>query len=64
MAVSEIKTNTQSLETKGEHQTNVSYKIRQIIMKIMEYTHIHIRPRAKSIQSNKIIVGRPGEQRK
>ena len=37
MAVSEIKTNTQSLETKGEHQTNVSYKIRQIIIKIMEY---------------------------
>ena len=34
-------------------QTNGSYKIGQIIIKIMEYTHIHIHPWAKSKQSNK-----------
>ena len=53
MALSEIKTNTQKWETKDEPQTNGSYKIRQIILKIMEYTHIHIHPWAKSKQSNK-----------
>ena len=53
MALSEIKTNIQNQETKDEPQTNVSYKIRQIIIKIMEYTHIHIHPQAKSKQSNK-----------
>ena len=42
MALSEIKTNIQRRETKDESQTNGSYKIRQIIIKIMEYTHIHI----------------------
>ena len=44
MALSEIKTNTQKQETKDESQTNGSYNIRQIIIKIMEYTHIHIHP--------------------
>ena len=44
MALSEIKTNTQKWETKNETQTNESYKIRQIIIKIIEYTHIHIHP--------------------
>ena len=44
MAFSEIKTNIQKQETKDEPQTNSSYKIRQIIVKIMEYTHIHIHP--------------------
>jgi len=44
MALSEIKTNIQNQETKDEPQTNVSYKSRQIIIKIMEYTHIHIHP--------------------
>ena len=53
MALSEIKTNTQQREAKDEPQTNSSYKIRQIIVKIMEYTHIHIHPWAKSKQSNK-----------
>ena len=53
MALSEIKTNIQKRETKEEPQTNGSYKIRQIIIKIMEYTHIHIDPSAKSKQSNK-----------
>ena len=38
MALSEIKTNIQKQEIKDEPQTNVSYKIRQIITKIMEYT--------------------------
>ena len=53
MALSEIKTNIQKQETKDEPQTNGSYKIRQIIIKIMEYTHIHVHPYAKSNQSNK-----------
>ena len=52
MALSEIKTNIQKREIKDEPQTNGSYKIRQII-KIMEYTHIHIHPWAKSKQSNR-----------
>ena len=53
MALSETKTNIQKQETKDEPQTNGSYKIREIIIKIMEYTHIHIYPCAKSEQSNK-----------
>ena len=53
MALSEIKTNIQQWETKDEPQTNGSYKIRWIIFKIMEYTHIHTHPWAKSKQSNK-----------
>ena len=48
MVLSEIKTNIQNQETKDESQTNGSYKIRQIIIKIMEYTHIHIHLLAKS----------------
>ena len=51
MALSEIKTNIQKWEIKDEPQTNGSYKIRKIIIKIMEYTHIH--PWAKWIQSTK-----------
>ena len=39
MALSEIKTNIQKRGTKDELQTNVSYKISQIIIKIMEYTY-------------------------
>jgi len=53
MALSEIKTNIQKWETKDEPQTNDSYKIRQRIIKIMEYTHINIHSWAKSKQSNK-----------
>ena len=53
MALSEIKTNIQKRETKDEPQTNGSYKIRQIIIKIIEYTHIQIYPWTKSKQSNK-----------
>ena len=53
MALSEIKTNNPKKETKDAPQTNGSYKIRQIIIKVMEYTHIHIHPWAKSKQSNK-----------
>ena len=59
MALSEIKTNIQRRETKDEPQTNGSYKIRQIIIKIMEYTDIHIHPWAKSKQSNKNTVDWP-----
>ena len=50
MALSEIKTNIQKWETKDGPQTNGSYKIRQIIIEIMEYSHIH--PWAKSKHSN------------
>ena len=53
MALSEIKTSIPKWESKDEPQTNVSYKIRQIIIKIMGYTHIHIHPWGKSKQSNK-----------
>ena len=41
---SKIKANIQKQETKDEPHTNGSYKIRQIITKIMEYAHIHIHP--------------------
>ena len=44
MALSEIKTNIQKQETKDEPQTNDSYKIRQIIIMIMEYTPIRTHP--------------------
>jgi len=44
MALSGIKTNIKKRETKDESQTTDSYKIRQIIIKIMEYTLIHIYP--------------------
>ena len=37
-----MKTNIQKQEIKDEPQANGSYKIRQIIIKIMEYTHIPI----------------------
>ena len=42
MALSEIKTNIQKREAKHEPDKNGSYKIRQIIIKIMEYTRIHV----------------------
>ena len=51
MALSEIKTQTQNQEAKDEPQTKSRQKIRQIIIKIMEYTRTH--PQAKSKQSNK-----------
>ena len=41
MALSEIKTNIQKQEIKDEPQTNGSYKIRQIIIKIIDI-HIYI----------------------
>ena len=55
MALSEIKTNIKKNkikqisiinkgETKDEPQSNDNYKIRQLTIKIMEYTHIHIHP--------------------
>ena len=47
IALNEIKTNIQKQETKDEPETNGSYKIRQIIIKIMEYTHIHYTPMSK-----------------
>ena len=53
MALSEIKTNIEKQETKDEPQTSGSYKIRQIIIKIMKYTHIHIHPWAKWKHLNK-----------
>ena len=53
MALHGNKTNTQKQETKDPPQTNDSYKIRQIRMKIIEYTHIHVYPEAKPKQSKK-----------
>ena len=44
MALHEIKINAPKEETKDEPQTNGSYKIKHRIIKIMEYTHIHINP--------------------
>ena len=44
MALSGIKTNIQEREAKEEPQTIGSYKITQITIKIMEYTHIRIYP--------------------
>ena len=67
MALSDIKTNIPKWETKEELQTNGSYKIRQVIIKIMEYTHIHMQPCAKSKRSNnnkKSTMDWPSEQRK
>ena len=52
MALSEIKTNIQNQETKNEPQTNGSYKIRQIIIKIMEYTHIYIYTHEQSLKKS------------
>ena len=57
MALRESKTNNQKWETKDEPQTNGSYKLRQIIIKTMEYTHtyiyIYMHLWAKWKQSNK-----------
>ena len=53
MSLNGIKTNTQKWETKDKPQTNGNYKIRQIIIKIMEYTRTHIYRWAKSKQSNR-----------
>ena len=52
MALVEIKENIQKRETKDESQINGHYKIWQVIIKIMEYTHIHMQPCAKSKQTN------------
>ena len=42
MALSEIKKKERERETKDEPQTNDSYKIRHIVINIMEYTlYIH-----------------------
>ena len=40
IALRESKTNVPKQQTKDESQINGSYKIRQIIIKIMAYTHI------------------------
>ena len=41
MTLSEIKTNIPKWETEDEPQTNCGYKIKQIIIKIMEYIYTH-----------------------
>ena len=41
MALNEIETNTPKQETKDERQTNDSYRIRQVTIKVMEHIHIH-----------------------
>ena len=52
MALSEIKTNIQNEEPKLNPRLMAVKKIRQII-KIMEYTHMHIHLLTMSKQSNK-----------
>ena len=47
MALVEVKTNIQYQEITDEPQTNGTYKIRQIIIKIMEYTHLTYVPMRK-----------------
>ena len=64
MAVSEIKTNTQKQETKVEPQTNGSYKIRQIIVKIIEYTPIHYTHEQSQNSPTKIKYNRSTQQTK
>jgi len=49
MALSEIKANILQRETKDELQTNGSYRIMKIIIKIMEYTHI-LMSKVKTVQ--------------
>ena len=52
MALRESKTNVPNLETKGEPQTNSSYKIRQIIITNGMYTYTYT-PMSKVKTSNK-----------
>ena len=54
MALNEIKTNSPKWEAKDEPQTNGCYKIRQIIIKIMEYTHIIYSHKQKQNSPTKI----------
>ena len=62
MALSEIKTNIQNQDTKDEPKTNGNYNIRQIIIKIMEYTHIlHIHEQSQN-SPTKIKYGRLTQQ--
>ena len=53
MALSEGKTNVPKQETKDEPQKNGSYKIRQIIIKIMEYTYTP-KSKVKTVHKNKV----------
>ena len=64
MTLSEIKINIQKQETKDEPWTNGSYKIKQIIIKIMKYTHIHILRKVKTVQQKQSTIDWPGKQRK
>ena len=41
MALKERKADTLKPKTKGKSQLNAKYKIRQILIKIMAYIHIH-----------------------
>ena len=64
MALSEIKTNIPKQETKDEPQINGSYKIRQIIIKIIEYTHIHLTHEQSQNSPTKIKYSRLTQQTK
>ena len=48
-----VKQISENKKPKMNPQANGSYKIRQIIIKIIEYTHIHIHPWVKWKHSNK-----------
>ena len=54
MALRENKTNIQNQETKDEPHTKGKYKIRQIIIEIMEYTHTHTQAKSKQSNKNKV----------
>ena len=64
MALRECKTNIRKQETKGEPQTNGSYKIRQIIVKIIEYTPIHYTHEQSQNSPTKIKYSRLTQQTK
>ena len=54
MALSEIKASIQKWETKDEPQRNSSCKIKQIIIKIIEYTHTYTpMSKVKTVNKNK-----------
>jgi len=57
MKLSDIKTNTQKWETKDEPQKNGSYKIRKIIVIIMEYTYMKEQTRKTQAQINEEEIG-------
>ena len=63
MVLSENMRNMQKRDSKHEPKTKGSYKIRQV-MKIMEYTHIHIHPKQSERSQAKIKYSRSSQRMK